>query len=106
MDISADPPTLTAASPGSGSISSTSCGAPSDPPASGQPRQPLLYGRRRGRALRPGRKALIGELLPRLSVAIPGSGELDPQLLFGPVPCPIWLEIGFGGGEHLAFQAE
>jgi len=56
--------------------------------------------------LRPGRKALIGELLPRLSVAIPGSGELDPQLLFGPVPCPIWLEIGFGGGEHLAFQAE
>jgi tRNA (guanine-N7-)-methyltransferase len=56
--------------------------------------------------LRPGQKALLGELLPRLSVAIPGSGGLDPRLLFGAVPCPIWLEIGFGGGEHLARQAE
>jgi tRNA (guanine-N7-)-methyltransferase len=45
-------------------------------------------------------------LLPRLSIAVPGPGELDPRWLFGPVERPIWLEIGFGGGEHLAFQAE
>ncbi len=30
---------------------------------------------------------------------------LTPKLLFGG-SCPVWLEIGFGGGEHLAWQAE
>jgi tRNA (guanine-N7-)-methyltransferase len=56
--------------------------------------------------LRPGRKALIEELLPRLSLAVPASGKLDPRVLFGATECPVWLEIGFGGGEHLAWQAE
>jgi tRNA (guanine-N7-)-methyltransferase len=92
-----------AASPGSGSISSTSCGAPSDPNTA--PPQRLLYGRRHGRPLRPGRKALIGELLPQLAVTLPGGGKLDLEALFG-TPRPVWLEIGFGGGEHLARQAE
>jgi tRNA (guanine-N7-)-methyltransferase len=35
--------------------------------------------------------------------------ELLPQLRFDPaLPAlaPLWLEIGFGGGEHLAWQAE
>jgi tRNA (guanine-N7-)-methyltransferase len=68
--------------------------------------QRLVFGRRRGRALGPGRKALIEELLPRLRLAIPGSGRLDPWPLFGAAPRPIWLEIGFGAGEHLAVQAE
>jgi tRNA (guanine-N7-)-methyltransferase len=45
-------------------------------------------------------------LLPRLSLAIPAAGRLDPSPLFGAAPRPIWLEIGFGGGEHLARQAE
>ena len=70
------------------------------------PRSPSrVFGRRRGRALRPGRTALVAELLPRLAVALPGSCRLDPQTLFGGVPRPLWLEIGFGGGEHLAHQA-
>jgi tRNA (guanine-N7-)-methyltransferase len=30
---------------------------------------------------------------------------LDPFSLFAPTPRDIWLEIGFGGGEHLAAQA-
>jgi tRNA (guanine-N7-)-methyltransferase len=30
---------------------------------------------------------------------------IDPSGLF-PTPRPIWLEIGFGGGEHLISQAE
>lgn len=35
----------------------------------------------------------------------PEGGRLDPQALF-PVPVDeVWLEIGFGGGEHLAAQA-
>jgi tRNA (guanine-N7-)-methyltransferase len=94
-----------AASPGSGSTSSTNCAAPSERQA-GAPSRRLVYGRRRGRPLRPGRRALLAELLPRLAVELPPSGTLDPEALFGPPPRPIWLEIGFGGGEHLAAQAE
>ncbi|HEX5278854.1 MAG TPA: tRNA (guanosine(46)-N7)-methyltransferase TrmB [Micropepsaceae bacterium] len=31
----------------------------------------------------------------------------DPSSCFAPLaPCDVWLEIGFGGGEHLATQAE
>jgi tRNA (guanine-N7-)-methyltransferase len=45
-------------------------------------------------------------LLPQLAVEIPACGRLDPRPLFGVAARPIWLEIGFGGGEHLARQAE
>ena len=66
-----------------------------------------FYGRRRGRRLRPGLKALLEELLPRLAVALPeGGGTLNPAALFDSPPEGIWLEIGFGTGEHLAWQAE
>jgi tRNA (guanine-N7-)-methyltransferase len=62
-----------------------------------------LYGRRQGHALRVGQQRLIDELLPRLSV--PEEGPLDARTLFGD-DRPLWLEIGFGAGEHLAAQAE
>jgi tRNA (guanine-N7-)-methyltransferase len=43
--------------------------------------------------------------LPRLKIALPEAGRLDPRALFeGPVDA-VWLEVGFGGGEHLAAQA-
>lgn len=46
------------------------------------------------------------ELLPRLAVPLPPAGEtLEPTALFSRPPSAIWLEIGFGGGEHLAAQA-
>lgn len=65
-----------------------------------------LHGRRHGRRLRPGRQRLMEELLPRLTVAAPAPGiRLDPAALFGKPPAALWLEIGFGGGEHLAAQA-
>ena len=39
-------------------------------------------------------------------MALPAEGErLDLQQLFGAVPSALWLEIGFGAGEHLAAQA-
>jgi len=60
------------------------------------------YGRRRGKKLRPGRERLMEELLPRISVQ-PGTPIRDQ---FGPDVRAIWLEIGFGGGEHLAAQAQ
>jgi len=75
-------------------------------------RPDAFHGRRHGRRLRAGQKALLTELLPRLRVALPAEGRaLDPAALFaGPAagagkPRDIWLEIGFGGGEHLAWQA-
>ncbi len=67
--------------------------------------QRLLYGRRKGRPLRAGRAALVAELLPRIEVSVLGAGTLDPASLFDPAPREIWLEVGFGAGEHLAAQA-
>lgn len=68
--------------------------------------QRRLYGRRRGRALRAGQRALFESLLPALRIALPERGPLDPKQLFGSAVDEVWLEIGFGGGEHLVFQAE
>lgn len=68
---------------------------------------PRFYGRRRGKKLRPGRQRLIDDLLPTLRVPLPGDADarLDPNILFDPPPEDVWLEIGFGAGEHLAAQA-
>jgi len=60
-----------------------------------------LYGRRSGHKLRRGQSALLEELLPK--VAVP-EGPLTVALLFGDER-PIEFEIGFGSGEHLAWQA-
>lgn len=67
---------------------------------------PRVYGRRRGRPLRQGRQRLQETLLPRLAIALPDNGLLDPTALFPARPTTVALEIGFGGGEHLAAQAE
>ena len=65
------------------------------------------FGRRRGRKLKPGRQALLDALLPKLRIALPpGEAPLDPATLFDPLRAATWLEIGFGAGEHLAWQAE
>ena len=67
--------------------------------------QRRLYGRRRGRPLRAGQRALFETLLPQLRFALPESGALDPRSLFDVPVREVWLEIGFGAGEHLAYQA-
>jgi len=70
------------------------------------PGREQFYGRRRGRPLRVGQRDRQQHLLPRLSFAMPEDGQLDPASLF-PAECrEVWAEIGFGGGEHLADQAE
>jgi tRNA (guanine-N7-)-methyltransferase len=58
-----------------------------------------LHGRRKGKTLRPHQAWLIEELLPRLT--IPTAAISDPRGLFARPLSDIWLEIGFGGGEHL-----
>lgn len=60
------------------------------------------YGRIKARALKPRQEQLVETLLPHLAVDL--SGPLDPAALF-PEARAFVLEIGFGGGEHLAAQA-
>jgi tRNA (guanine-N7-)-methyltransferase len=81
---------------------------PGPGPASGDALpQRQLYGRRRGRALRVGQRVLLDTLLPQLRFALPENNEpLDPRSLFSDIVNEVWLEVGFGGGEHLIFQAE
>lgn len=71
---------------------------------SGQPRH-RLYGRAAGKPLSKRQQGLVDDFLPKL--AIPPSAEhaLQPITLFGARAKEAWLEIGFGGGEHLAGQA-
>jgi tRNA (guanine-N7-)-methyltransferase len=69
-----------------------------------------FFGRRKGKQLRPGQDRLLRELLPDLRITLPGAvapeaALLDPAALFPRAPEQVWLEIGFGGGEHLAFQS-
>jgi len=72
-----------------------------------EPRLIHSYGRRRGRPLRSGRAALMAELLPQLTIAPqPAGAGLSPLELFSTPLTAVWVEIGFGAGEHLAAQAE
>lgn len=48
---------------------------------------------------------LLAEVLPRVSLTIAPDARLDPHTVFATRARAIWLEIGFGGGEHLAAQA-
>lgn len=92
-------------------------GADDDPPgdAAHAARQDLRsYGRRRGRKVSPRQQRLLDEVLPLVS---PDLGAPPPSALAdlfrgvseGSKPSPMfrdfWLEIGFGGGEHLLWQA-
>ena len=53
------------------------------------------------------RKAhLMDEVLPRLQIDLPTLGFIDTHQLFPTAPTDVWLEVGFGGGEHLAAQAK
>ncbi len=74
------------------------------PPSCGQVR---FYGRRHGRSLRPRRLAALSLDLDRLVLALPADAgvRLDPRLAFDPPRPRVWLELGFGTGEHLLGQA-
>jgi tRNA (guanine-N7-)-methyltransferase len=90
---------------GKDSTSSASCGGLFEPSAGGPPWSGRLYGRKRGRPLRPGQQILVQTLLPRLAIDLPPDTRIEPARLFLDAPSAVWLEIGFGAGEHLALQA-
>jgi tRNA (guanine-N7-)-methyltransferase len=52
-----------------------------------------LYGRQKGKKLRPRQEVLLAEFLPLMAW---------PGVPFGLAPREVWLEVGFGGGEHAA----
>lgn len=68
-----------------------------------------FYGRRHGKTLRPSQKGYLEQDLGRLTLGGVRAGDnpdrrpLDMAALFG--GRPVWLEVGFGGGEHLVHQA-
>ena len=89
----------------------------------------LLHGRQKARRLSKRQKFLLNELLPKLQLDlsqapdsqiknVPAGGGVAAQSGVEPIaiepiaakpqavnPQAVWLEIGFGGGEHLAWQA-
>jgi tRNA (guanine-N7-)-methyltransferase len=67
--------------------------------------QGSFFGRRKGHKLRAHQADLIDHLLPRLALDIKGPATPTPSDLFDPKPAELRLEIGFGGGEHLAAEA-
>lgn len=71
-----------------------------------RPEGPRFYGRRRGKRLRGKARGLIDTLLPGLAIPVPEPGAvIDPRRLFPRPVAETWLEVGFGGGEHVAAQA-
>ncbi len=68
-----------------------------------------FYGRFKGKTLRPSQETYLEEDLAKLSPGAvdwdvnPDRQPIDLKSLFG--DREVWLEIGFGGGEHMVHQA-
>jgi tRNA (guanine-N7-)-methyltransferase len=60
------------------------------------------YGRVKARPIKARQAGLMDSLLPGLTLDV--GGPLDPKAI-KPDAREVWLEIGFGGGEHMAAQA-
>ena len=63
------------------------------------------FGRRRGRKLRARQTQHVEQLLPRLSLDLAQPTPRPLTEIFDSRVSDVWLEIGFGGGEHLLWQA-
>lgn len=75
------------------------------PETSADPKRRLLYGRQQGHKLRKHQQQLLETLLPELQVILPQDGQMRTTDMFAYAPEAVYLEIGFGGGEHLTARA-
>jgi tRNA (guanine-N7-)-methyltransferase len=90
----------------------------SNAPSNPSRRRALLYGRRKGPKLSAHKEELRRTLLPKLVLRL--EQRADPRLYFSSWPgseanaerdpaiqsvADVWLEVGFGSGEHLLEQA-
>lgn len=64
-----------------------------------------FYGRRKAKALKASQARAVEALLPELSIDIDAPCPASLAALFGHAPQQVFLEIGFGGGEHLVHRA-
>ena len=77
--------------------------------SAGQPRgadgdnRRIVYGRRQGHKLHPRQQRLVDNVLPHVQ---PDLAKAGPAAWFGDDFSSYALEIGFGGGEHLAARAK
>src|SRR6476619_796407 len=105
MAISAGCRKRTAALAGKRPISRTRSSAASDVSGVRAERtRRMLYGRRKGPKLSVHQQQLLDHLLPEFELQLsPGA---DPRSYFSESVEDVWLEAGFGGGEHLVWQAQ
>ncbi|KXF79057.1 tRNA (guanine-N7)-methyltransferase [Paramesorhizobium deserti] len=64
-----------------------------------------FFGRRHGKPLRPSQRATREDLLPQLRLDLTSPAPADLRRLFDIPIEGVRLEIGFGGGEHLLYEA-
>ena len=64
------------------------------------------YGRRRGRRLSPRQQSLLEHALPKVALDLASPPPAKLTDLFGGNLRDVWLEVGFGDGGHLLWQAE
>jgi tRNA (guanine-N7-)-methyltransferase len=64
-----------------------------------------FFGRRKGHPLRSRQVALFETLLPQLALDLTKPAPTDLRTLFAGADGAFYLEIGFGGAEHLIAQA-
>lgn len=64
------------------------------------------FGRKRGRKPSPRQQSLMATCLPRLRVDLARLGGTAVVDLFDVPVREVWLEVGFGGAEHLVYQAK
>lgn len=70
------------------------------------PTDKRFYGRRHGKRLKSGKLFLMENLLPKIQMPTAENMPKNLNDLFSFKPRAFWLEVGFGGGEHLAEQAQ
>lgn len=63
------------------------------------PERPRLYGRSKGRPLSPHQQSLMDDLFPKIECGDDPMADLSDY-------DEVWAEIGFGGSEHLIWQAQ
>jgi tRNA (guanine-N7-)-methyltransferase len=63
------------------------------------------FGRRRGRGLSARQESLLAEVFPRIAVDLAEPAPRDLAASFAAPVSEVWLEIGFGGAEHMLWQA-
>ncbi|WP_456712434.1 tRNA (guanine(46)-N(7))-methyltransferase TrmB [Bradyrhizobium sp. USDA 4353] len=68
--------------------------------------QGSFFGRRKGHKLRAHQADLVENLLPHLALDLSAPADVVLPTLYDPPVEALRLEIGFGGGEHLAAEAK